>query len=64
MNNIDPAICAALLRGVTDQLHASKTGASAGTDIASLIREVKQASAWAYATLKQALLAHYPEIPW
>ncbi len=64
MKNIDPAICAALLRGATDQLHVSKTGASAGTDVASLIQQVKQASAWAYATLKQALLAHYPEIPW
>jgi len=64
MKNIDPAICAALLRGVTDQLHASKAGAPAGTDVASSIRQVKQASAWAYATLKHALLAHYPEIPW
>ena len=64
MNNIDPAICAALLRGVTDQLQASKTGACTSTDVASLIQQVKQASAWAYATLKQTLLAHYPEIPW
>ena len=64
MKHIDPAICAALLRGVTDQLHASKAGTSTGNDVASLIRQVKQASAWAYATLKQALLAHYPEIPW
>jgi len=64
MKNIDPTICAALLRGVTDQLHASKTAAPAGTDVASLIRQVKQASAWAHATLKQAFLAHYPEIPW
>jgi myo-inositol-1(or 4)-monophosphatase len=64
MESIDTAICAALLRGVTDQLQSSISAPAAGADTVSLIRTVLQASAWAERTLQSALRAQFPEVAW
>lgn len=64
MQPIDTAICAALLRGVTDQLQSSISAPAAGADTVSLIRTVLQASAWAKQTLQSALRAQFPEVAW
>ncbi len=64
MQSIHTAVCAAFLRGVTDQLQSSMCAPAAGADTASLIRAVLQASAWAKQTLQSALRAQFPEVAW
>lgn len=63
-HEIDPDTCAALLRGVTDQLLAKFTAPSADADLAGIIAGVRGVSKGASTSLRRALSAHFPAIGW
>ena len=61
---IDPDICAALLRAVTDQLGASFKRPAPDATLPELIEQIKAVNAWAEGVMRPALLSHYPDIGW
>ncbi|HVJ53512.1 MAG TPA: inositol monophosphatase [Aliidongia sp.] len=60
---VDPARCAALLRGIGDQLRAG-VPVPAGAGLDSLFRVVRAANGWADAAMRSAFQALHPDIGW
>ncbi len=64
MHDIDPSLCASLLRGFTDELLASREPGLSNLSLEETIRSIRLVSNVAAKKMRECLFAYYPEIGW
>lgn len=63
-HNIDPGVCSALLRSITDQLLAEVTKPAPDATLPEIISEVRATGERAPHPMRSALFAHHPGVDW